>query len=373
MSAKVSIIKCLDYNPQEVFTAVHDALELIGGIKSFVKTGQKVLLKPNMLSAKDPKRGITTHPLILEAMIREVRKAGGEIWIGDSPSGALKGVRRCWVNTGFLEVAEKMRAKLINFETGGTYIKIIEGEEFHFAESVIKADVVINLPKFKTHGFTLYTGCIKNMFGTLPGLQKAFVHKRYPHPESFSKKLVDIYEAVIPSLHLMDGILGMEGEGPATGHKRKTGLILASADGVALDTVATHIMGFDEEEVDTVRIAGERNLGIHHLEKIKIMGSGIEEVKINDFKLPSNRLIKLVPEFLMKLVGKLIWVKPTANRQLCTSCGLCQKSCPVQAIQMVDNYPVIDYKKCINCLCCNETCPEGAIEQKMSWVAQRIS
>ncbi|MEJ2627799.1 MAG: DUF362 domain-containing protein, partial [bacterium] len=141
MSAKVSIIKCLDYNSKEVFRAVHDALELIGGIKSFVKTGQKVLLKPNMLSAKDPKRGITTHPLILEAMIREVRKAGGEIWIGDSPSGALKGVRRCWVNTGFLEVAEKMRAILINFETGGTYIKIIEGEEVHFAESVIKADV----------------------------------------------------------------------------------------------------------------------------------------------------------------------------------------------------------------------------------------
>ena len=373
MSTKVSIIQCRNYNPKEVFAAVHDALELIGGIKRYVKSGQKVLLKPNMLSAKNPKRGITTHPLILEAMIREVRSAGGEVWIGDSPSGALKGVQRCWVNTGFLEVAERMKARLINFETGGTVIKMIKGEEFHFADSVIKADVVINLPKFKTHGFTLYTGCIKNIFGTLPGLQKAFVHKRYPHPESFSNKLVDIYEVVRPTLHLMDGILGMEGEGPATGHKRETGLLFASADGVALDTVATHIMGFEKDEVDMVRFAGERNLGEHHLENIKIVGSTLEKVKINDFKLPSNRLIKLIPEFLMKLVGKLIWVKPTANKKLCTSCGLCHKSCPVQAIQMVDNYPVINYKVCINCLCCNETCPAGAIEQKMSWVAKRIS
>jgi len=373
MNAKVSIIKCKEYNPQEVFDAVHNALKLIGGIENFVKKGQKVLLKPNMLSAKKPKKGITTHPLILEAMVREVRNAGGEVWIGDSPSGAIKGVKRCWINTGFMDVSTKMNVKLINFETGGTEVRKINGEEFHYAESAFKADVVINLPKFKTHGFTLYTGCIKNMFGTLPGLQKAFIHKRYPHPDSFSKKLVDIYELIIPSLHLMDGILGMEGEGPATGGKRKTGLILASADGVALDTVASHIMGFGKDEVDMIRIAGERNLGENNLDKIKIVGSKIEDVKFDDFKLPSNRLIKIVPEFLMKLIGKLIWVKPTANKELCTSCGQCVRSCPVQAITMVDTYPEIDYDICINCLCCNESCPEGAIEQKLSWLASKIS
>ncbi len=373
MNSKVSIIRCKEYDPKEVFNSVHNALELIGGIKRFVQTGQKVLLKPNMLSAKNPKKGITTHPLILEAMIKEVRSAGGEVWIGDSPSGAIKGVKRCWINTGFLDVSERMGVKLINFETSGTETRMINGEEYHFTETVFKADVVINLPKFKTHGFTLYTGCIKNMFGTLPGLQKAFLHKRYPHPESFSKRLVDIYELVLPSLHVLDGILGMEGEGPATGEKRKTGLILASSDGVALDTVASHLMGFGKDEIDTIRMAGERNLGVNNIEKIEILGSKIEDVKFDDFKLPSNRLIKLIPEFLMKLIGKLIWVKPTANKQVCTSCGQCEKSCPVNAIQMVDKYPVIDYYVCINCLCCNETCPEGAIEQRLSWLARRIS
>lgn len=373
MNAKVSIIKCKEYNPQKVFEAVHNALELIGGIKSFVKSGEKVLLKPNMLSAKNPERGITTHPLILEAMIQEVRSAGGEVWVGDSPSGAIKGVKRCWINTGFWDIAKKMKVQLINFETGGIKIREIKGEKFHFAESVFNADVVINLPKFKTHGFTLYTGCIKNMFGTLPGLQKAFVHKRYPHPESFSKKLVDIYESVVPTLHLMDGILGMEGEGPATGHKRQTGLLLASTDGVALDTVASHLMGFAENEVDMIRVAGERDLGVNNLEKIEILGNSIDEVKFDDFKLPSNRLIKLIPEILMKLVGKLIWIKPEANKDICSSCGQCERSCPVGAILMVDRYPVIDHKVCINCLCCNESCPEGAIEQKMSWLARRIS
>jgi uncharacterized protein (DUF362 family)/Pyruvate/2-oxoacid:ferredoxin oxidoreductase delta subunit len=372
MGAAVAICRCDEYEKDEVFKAVHSAVELLGGIGRFVRGGEKVLLKPNMLSAKEPERGITTHPFVLEAMIDEVRSAGGEVWIGDSPSGAIKGIERCWENTGYGALAERTGARLVNFEAGGTVARELGGREFHLARAVFEADVLINLPKFKTHGFTLYTGAIKNLFGTLPGFQKVAVHKLYSHPENFSRVLVDIYAAIRPRLHLMDGIVGMEGNGPSTGDLRKVGLVLASEDGVALDAVASHLMGFKQGKVDAIRIAGERGVGESRIENIDILGESLDAALLDDFKLPSNYLIKLVPQFLVRWAGQLIWVRPYADLDKCTACGVCVKNCPVQAIRMEDGHPEMDYRVCINCLCCNESCPEGAVLHQKSWLAKRV-
>jgi len=372
MASSVVILRCNDYDQSKVSEAIHSALEHLGGITQFVKNGQTVLLKPNMLSAKAPERAITTHPAFLEAVIDEVRSAGGEVWMGDSPSGALKGVKRCWENTGFLDLAERKKIRLINFEADGTIARQVQDRKYHFAKAVLEADVVINLPKFKTHGFTLYTGAIKNLYGTLPGFQKAQFHKCYPHPKNFSQTLVDIYKIVRPQLHLMDGILGMEGNGPATGKKRKTKLIFASVDGVALDAVASSIMGFKEGDIDAIRLAGEQELGENRLESINILGELLEDVRFDDFILPSNYLIRMIPQFLLRWLGRFVWIRPAADRTLCTGCSECAQLCPVDAIEMVNHSPVMDYKKCINCLCCNESCPESAIVQRMSWLARRL-
>ncbi|MFC1569571.1 DUF362 domain-containing protein [bacterium] len=371
--AIVSIKKCSDYEKDRVFQVVHDVLDAIGGMSAYVKPGHNVLLKPNMLSAKAPERGITTHPVILEAVVRKVQQAGGNVWIGDSPSGALKGVKRCWENTGFLEVAEKTNSKLINFEAAGSLVREKNGRKYHIAKAVLDADVVINLPKFKTHGFTLYTGAIKNLYGTLPGFQKALFHKKLIHPDKFSQVIVDIYGFVKPILHIMDGILGMEGNGPATGDLRDVGLVLASTDGVALDAVASAIMGFQPGEIDAVRLAAKDKLGEAQLDQITIPQGKISDYLIHDFNLPSNRLMKFVPPFLVKWVGHLLWVRPRADYQKCTGCSLCAEGCPVDAIEMIDKHPVMDYSKCINCLCCNESCPENAIYQELSWLAKRFS
>ena len=373
MSARVAVLKCEDYERDRVFKTVHETLELLGGIGRYVQKGQKVLLKPNMLSAKAPKRGITTHPVLLEALIREIQTIGAEIWLDDSPSGAIKGIKRYWENTGYQDLSNRTGVKLINFEAGGTVVREIGEKKYHLARSVFEADVVINLPKFKTHGYTLYTGAIKNLYGSLPGFQKSTFHKLYSHPENFSRILVDIFSLVRCPLHLMDGILGMEGNGPATGHLRDVGLILASEDGVALDTVVSHIMGFKENEIDAIRLAGERELGENKLENIQILGAELDNVRFDDYILPSNRLVRLIPQSLVRVLGKFIWVRPKCDLLKCTGCGICGRSCPVGAIQMIDDKPVMDYDTCINCLCCNESCPEGAVIQEMSFLAKKLA
>jgi len=372
MTSRVAIQKCKTYDLKKVFDTLDRLFTLLGGLEKFVKKGQKVLLKPNMLSAKSPDQGITTHPVVLEAVVRLFQAAGGEIWIGDSPSGAIKGIKHFWKNTGFQEVADRTGATLINFETGGVVPVQSNGQTYYLAKPVFDADLVINLPKLKTHGLTLFTGAIKNCFGTLPGLQKPAMHRRFPNPGPFSQRLVDIYEAVRPGMHIMDGILAMAGNGPATGDLKETGLILVSTDGVALDTVVSHLMGFKEGEVDAIRIAGERGLGVSRLQEIEIVGESLENIWLHDFNLPSNYLMRLIPQFLVRWVSRFIWVRPVADVKKCVGCGICHEGCPLNAIEMINGYPVMDYHRCINCLCCNESCPENAIVQKMSWLAKRL-
>ncbi len=373
MIARVALLRCSEYTRERIREAVHEVLDSLGGIGQFVKQGQKVLLKPNMLSAKDPGEGVTTHPEILEAVTLEVQSAGGYVWIGDSPSGSYKGIRRYWETTGFLKVAERTGAKLIHFEAEGTVPRSVNGNTYHVARSVLDADVVINLPKFKTHGYTLFTGAVKNLYGTLPGFQKTEFHKKYPHPRNFSRMLVDLYEVIRPALHLMDGVVGMAGNGPSTGVTRQPGLILASTDGIALDAVAGQIMGFKKDEIDTVVEACDRGLGEKDNDHIEILGVPLKDVIMTDFPLPTNHLVNLVPESLVKWLARLAWVRPRTDLKKCTGCALCARSCPVGAIEMKDGFPVTDYKKCINCLCCNECCPESAVYQEMSWLLRKFS
>ena len=366
MRSRVAVVKCDDYNPGLVAARVGEVLDRLGGMRRFVSKGQRVLLKPNMLSAHAPERGITTHPIFIEAIVDEVRQVGGKVLMGDSPAGAMKSIQRYWEATGFGELAEKLGIELINFESAEKEVREIGNHRFHVAKTLTDADVVINLPKFKTHGLTLYTGAVKNLLGVLPGFQKVRLHKLYPNPTSFSRMLVELYRAVAPQLNLMDGILGMGGNGPSTGDLRQTGLIIASTDGIALDAVASRLMGFRENEVDVVRIGGETGAGEARLEAIDILGESLDSIQLKDFHLPSNRLLRAVPESIGRLVGKLLWVRPYADPAKCTGCGICADNCPVDAIRTIGEVPIMDYKVCINCLCCNECCPEGAVVQKQS-------
>lgn len=370
----VSAVRCMSYDYQVVADAVQRVLAPLGGMERFVRRGQKVHVKPNLLAAKEPARAITTHPAVVEAVVRLVQDLGAKVTIGDSPGGAVTGLQRYWDNTGLAEVARRTGAPLVAFETGGVVERKVRGISYYVSRYAVEADVLINLPKLKTHNLTLYTGAIKNLFGVIPGLRKSEYHKQAPHPEDFAEVLVDIYSAVRPYLHVADAVVGQEGNGPSSGKVRQMGVLLASADGVALDAVGAAMMGFAEDEIDSTRIAAQRGLGEGSLQRIQLIGADIESLRLPDFVLPSNRLIKLIPRWLMLLGARLIWVRPRAIPELCQRCGACEQNCPVAAIHPdEEGFPRMDYARCIKCMCCDEGCPHQAIEQEMSWLARRFS
>jgi uncharacterized protein (DUF362 family)/Pyruvate/2-oxoacid:ferredoxin oxidoreductase delta subunit len=370
--SQVSILKCEDYRLDDVHEVVKRSFDNLGGLGRFAKSGQRVLLNPNLLAAKGPERAITTHPAIVIAVARQLQELGCEIFIGDSPGGATQGIKRVWNNTQMSDAAAAVGATLINFETSGVYEKWVNGNLYRLSQPLFDFDLVISLPKLKTHVLTLMTGAIKNNFGAGPGVRKAEYHKKFPKADDFSAMLVDIFSVVKPTLYLMDAILSMEGDGPSSGKPKTLGLILASTDGVAMDAVAASIMGFKPGQIPTTTIASERGLGTGDLNQIEIIGERLSEVKPKDFKTPSNKFWKLTPRFIIRLIEPYFWVRPAINEELCTNCSTCVDNCPMNAISADSEIPTFDYEKCINCLCCHELCPEAAVFLERSWLARRI-
>lgn len=361
--------KCRDYEPSRLRSVLIELLEPLGGMKSFVGPGKRVLLKPNLLSAKDPDRAITTHPNLVQAVAEAVRECGGEPFVGDSPGGAIRGIKRVWQNTGMEEMAQRAGLELVNFEASGSE-RIENGDYVFFvSKPVLEADVIISLPKLKTHSLTLLTCAVKNMFGVIPGFRKGEFHKLFPKPGEFAEMLVHLYRLVTPSLNIVDAVVAMEGNGPSSGNPFELGLLIAGEDGVAVDAVAARTIGFKDGFVDTLRIASESGLGEGEYERIDRIGDGIETRAI-DFELPSNRVQKLIPRTLVKVIAPFVWVKPVIDPARCTGCAFCFESCPVDAIERKGSVYEIKEGECVKCLCCHELCPESSIDIRLSPLAR---
>jgi uncharacterized protein (DUF362 family)/Pyruvate/2-oxoacid:ferredoxin oxidoreductase delta subunit len=373
MSSQVSIVRCDDYTYSNVQTAVKTCFDHLGGLERFVKKDQRVLIKPNLLSAKDPSRAITTHPAVVRAVTELVQKLGAVPILGDSPGGVDRGIRRVWENTKLSEVAEQTGAKLVAFESAGVYGKTTpEGKTYYIARPVIDADVIISLAKLKTHTLTLMTCGVKNMFGSIPGLRKGEYHKEAPKPKDFASVVVDIFSLTKPHLTLVDAVVCMEGDGPSSGDPKYAGLLLSSTDAVALDMVAAKIMGFKEGEIDTTSIAQGKDLGAKSFEQIEIRGENLNNLPLPKFVLPSNRFMKMIPDFLIKLITPFVWVRPNILDGNCTNCNICVENCPTKSIHRGEKRPYFDYANCINCMCCHELCPYKAVYLEKSRLAKRI-
>jgi uncharacterized protein (DUF362 family)/Pyruvate/2-oxoacid:ferredoxin oxidoreductase delta subunit len=389
MTPQVAIVKCPDYQQPAVDRAVRESIDLLGGISQFVQPGQKVLLKANLLSATPPERGIVTHPAVVEAMVKLVQEAGGLPLIADSPGSSVPyteaGLRRTYQASGLLEVAERTGAAL-NWDTSYEEIPYPEGfllKRLEVIKPALEADVIISMPKLKTHVLTTFTGATKNLFGVVPGIAKAVFHARMRNLTHFALMLLDITSLVKPALVLMDAIVGMEGDGPSSGHLRDVGAVLASRDSVALDAVATSIIGFDPLKVPTLREAAARGLWTGKVEDIETLGASVDEVLVPDFQPPSTSPredVTIFNPFFTRHFGPLITehftLKPVPQRGRCIACGDCVAGCPQRVITIVDSLAVIDYGGCIRCYCCHELCTERAIDLERSWLgslAHRVS
>lgn len=372
MAVKVSIVKCSTYDETEVLKTLRQSIDLIGGINSFVKKGDRVLFKPNLLSAKSPEKAVTTHPAVVKGVVQIVQEAGGIPFLGDSPG--IESAKRVAGKSGIKEVADSLGCPIVEFnrpvlppERKGKVFKNIEIDQ-----SVLEADVTINLPKWKTHAQMFLTLGVKNLFGCIPGPSKALWHlKAGEDPKLFAQMLVDLYQMIQPSLNILDGIVGMEGNGPGSGHPISLGLILASKDALGVDQIVCDLLGLPRDSLITNRVAFERGLGEND---VVTVGERLEDVKITNFKFPTPyRIDWYLPGFIKKAVKSAMSAKPIIEKEICKLCNQCVKICPTKALIEKNKGLVFDYGKCIRCFCCQEICPEGAITIQQGWGLKLVS
>ncbi len=364
MRQSVNLVNCPDY--ASVPGALARLLAGMGGMGHFVKPGQSVLIKPNLLSDHVPEDAVTTHPEVVRALIRMVKTTGAIPWVADSPA-MVADLKRVWERTGIEAVCREENVSLVNLEKAGSKSFEENGIHFTIATPVLEADAIITVPKVKTHVLTGLTGAMKNLYGTVPGLQKTSFHKMYPYPEDFARLLVAIFRRVKPVLAVADGVIGMEGNGPSAGLPIQLGFLAASSDAIALDVILCRTLGLDPRNVIHLAAAREAGLGIQDWNQITVGGDvAIHALAPRKYRLPATVPIQYVPRWLLKLVEPYIWHRPRflAN---CVSCGKCVKACPAEALAMTPGQrPVLTPAKCIACCCCHEMCPVHAIEMQPS-------
>lgn len=365
--------RCRDYHPAEVRRALRQAMDPLGLPQRLIRPGDRVLLKPNMLSAKEPDRAVTTHPEIIAAVGEMVLDCRGRVILGDSPAGAARNLQKHWDKTGIWQAAQRLGIQPISFEDAGT--KSFPAPEGHISISraALEADLIINLPKLKTHQLVRMTGAVKNMFGTVPGFRKGDLHSRAPEPLRFARFIVAIYRNITPALNIMDAVLTMEGNGPSSGHPRHLGAILVSENALAMDSLACRLIGMDETRLPIFQAAAEVGLWDFNHDTLPIYGADPQELYVPNFRIPDVSRLERIPPFVYKNLKRIVWVRPKADPALCNSCGICVENCPQQAMLLRNGAPRIDYSICIKCGCCDEVCPERAIYQEMSHLARFLS
>ena len=347
-----------------------------------IREGMVVFLKTNGLAPHPASRAITTHPAVVEAVIKYLKKYNVKIIVGDNP--ATKEMKTVYKVNGTMEIIEKEGVELAQ----NSDLKVISApkfkkyKNFNVSKQIVEADILINIPKLKTHGLAYFTGAEKNLFGLIYGLEKAQWHVKASSPLEFGEAMSDLYCAIKNEMkdkifvNLMDGIEGLEGEGPSTGGKKKNAnVLLASKDAVSLDRVAMEIVKLDHNKSFISKITSERGLGEFNLENIKICGDNISLFK--DIKFEPAK-IEEVGIRALKINNKIntksfILEHPTFDKNKCIKCGECKKICPPQAIKMEKGKtPCVSKSKCIRCWCCMEVCPVNAIKKSKRPLIGRI-
>jgi uncharacterized protein (DUF362 family) len=374
--SKVALVRCDTYDPNAVHEAVRKGLDLIGGTSSLVKSGERIVMKPNVLYGTNPEKGVSTHPSVFRAVGRLLQESGAQVSYGDSPSfaGAEGHMRRA----GLKQLADDMGIELADFDKGRavSHKDALLIKSFVVANGVLDSDGLVNLPKLKTHPLVRFTGAVKNQFGCVPGLLKSQYHVKLADPYDFAAMLVDLNTLARPRFCVMDGIVAMEGNGPRSGKLRKLNVLLLSRDPVALDATSCRIINLDPEVVPTSKLGEKAGLGTYHSDNIELVGESIEPLVCKDFDV-----IRTPPDHCSRsraraFIKNRLCERPVIDGVKCTNCGTCVKMCPVDP-KAVDwrqgdesQPPTHNYDRCIRCYCCQEACPEGAISAQSTMLGR---
>jgi len=380
---KAALLYCDRYEVDTLHRTLLRGFDLLGGLARFVNGGERVLLKPNILAGCAPDQAVTTHPAVMEATIQILREAAVQVTYGDS-SGITRPLPAAR-DSGLAGVAERYGVQIGDFEHGQQVVlkrgprngDALRGTpRVPLARAVVEADALFNLPKMKTHQLTRVTGAVKNLFGCVPGLGKPALHVSHPDALDFSRLLVQLHLHIRPRLHILDGILAMEGNGPRNGEPRPLNAIIMSEDPVAADAVFARLIDLDPRFVPTCLAGHEAGIGTYLPEEIEVVGDAPGDLLQREFKVirtgvGENALLKYYPT-----IRNLVLPRPVIDEQRCKRCGICIQACPLPAKALSfngngdDAPPVYDYERCIRCYCCQEMCPHRAIERKIPFLGK---
>lgn len=370
---KIFIYKCEKYDLEKIKRIIKNIF-FESGFNKKLEDNDSVFLKLNLLRGAAPEKSVTTHPVFVRAVVEVLLEKDLKVIIGDSPAGPFSQflLKNTYKECGLLDELKDLDVEF-NYNTDTKFIhseKALRLRDFEVFERILETDLLINLPKLKTHTMMRYTGAVKNMFGAIAGLTKADYHFRLQEGEEFAEHLIDICETIKPDFNLMDGIMAMEGDGPSGGESINSKAIIGGENPYALDKVATEYISFSEDYVYTVKASKNRKL----YENIKVYGDEIYPI---EFKKPKATQVTFLPNWLPEPIQDFLIDRLKAkiifDLDKCIKCGHCGRSCPVKIINYdIEGYPYYNEKECINCFCCHEVCPVDAIDVKNPFISSII-
>lgn len=381
-SRQVCCAACDSYDQDKVCEIIDSFFEKLHADR-LIAPGCKVVIKPNLVIRRSPDEATTTHPAVVAAVIRAVKRLGaGEITIAESSGGLYNkaAMNAIYSGCGITAVCEQENV-LLNQEFGYRQVDCPDAvlcHQFSIIDPIIDADVVINIAKLKTHAMTGLSGCVKNMFGSVPGLGKPEMHCQYPDMADFQQMIVDLCALTAPAISILDAVMCMEGDGPTGGSPRHVGALLGGLNPFAVDVAACRLIAVEPENIHMLRHGVNRGFAPSSLSEIELIGDDLESLRVADFRQPKSQtknIVDFFPKFLQPIVAKgknVIAPRPVINKKNCVGCGKCAESCPQHTITVdkAAHRAVIDYSRCIKCYCCHEMCPARAIDIKRALVVR---
>jgi len=363
----VALVRCDSYEADQVYAALTRGVELLGGLDRFVRSGERILLKPNILAGEAPEKAVTTHPAVLAGCAELFQRGGATVCFGDSPG--LESPSHAAEKSGLRKAGAQSGAEFVEFAPGKPLVNP-HGKmatEFPVAQVIHECDGIVNLPKMKTHQLTRVTGAVKNLFGCIPGKRKALYHVQHQNVTDFCTLLTELNQGLRPRLHVMDGIVAMEGNGPRSGDPTPMRVWVLSDDPVAVDATFCRLVTMDPEFLPTTMLGYRAGLGKYKDAEIELVGDPLEMLINPSFRMVRKPVYSNATYAHYPAIRNLVLPRPYIDATKCVKCGLCVNSCPVpdKALRFEngrrDRPPVYDYERCIRCFCCHEMCPHRAI------------